>query len=151
LLSFACEVVRRRALEAPDIQTEVQNANSVAKSCTVQTDIADATGTIVTSVTSTQMVAANTTVTFSQTTPTIANPALWHPDHPTLYQTLSTVSDGATPVDNYTANFGFRWFSWSASTGFTLNGSHHYIHGVDVHQDHAGWVDGGRMPVCSAT
>ncbi len=129
-------------LATVNIQTEVQNANSVAKSCTVQTDIVDATGTMVTSVTSTQIVAANTTVTFSQTTPTIANPALWHPDHPTLYQAVSTVSDGATPVDNYTTNFGFRWFSWSASTGFTLNGSHYYIHGADVHQDHAGWVDG---------
>jgi hypothetical protein len=125
-----------------NIQTEIQNANSVAKSCTVRTDIVDATGTTVTSVTSTQMVAANTTVTFNQTTPAIAAPALWHPDHPTLYQAVSTVSDGATPVDNDTTNFGFRWFSWSASTGFTLNGSHYYIHGADVHQDHAGWADG---------
>jgi beta-galactosidase len=123
------------------VQTEIQNSNSVAKPCTVRTDITDASGSIVATVSSTQTVAANATVTFDQTTPAIANPMLWHPDHPTLYSAVTTVSDGTTKVDDYVTPFGFRWFSWTTS-GFSINGSHYYLHGADVHQDHAGWGDG---------
>jgi len=125
-----------------NIQTEIRNDNATSKTCTLKTDIVDANGATVTTVSSTQVVAANSTVTVEQTTPAIANPSLWHPDHPTLYSAVSTVSDGTTNVDSYSTTFGFRWISWSATTGFSLNGSHYYFHGADVHQDHAGWGDG---------
>ena len=125
-----------------DIKTEIRNDNAVSKSCMVKTDIVDAKGTTVTTVSTTQTVAANTTVTFDQTTPAVANPSLWHPDDPNLYSAVTTVSDGTTNVDNYATTFGFRWISWSATSGFSINGSHYYFHGADVHQDHAGWGDG---------
>jgi beta-galactosidase len=124
-----------------NVQTEVQNSYTTNKTCTVQTDIVDSNGKTVATVASTQTVPANSTVTFNQATASIPNPSLWHPDHPTLYRAISTVSDGAAKVDDFTTTFGFRWFSWTTS-GFSLNGSHYYIHGVDVHQDHAGWGDG---------
>ena len=125
-----------------NIKTELRNDYATDKNCTLRTDIVDAKGATVTTVSSTQVVPANSTVTVDQTTPAIANPSLWHPDHPTLYRAVSTVSEGATALDNFTTTFGFRWFSWSATTGFSLNGSHYYFHGVNVHQDHAGWCDG---------
>ena len=125
-----------------NIKTELRNDYATDQNCTLKTDIVDAKGATVTTVSSTQVVPANSTVTVDQTTPAIANPALWHPDHPTLYRAVSTVSEGATALDNFTTTFGFRWFSWSATTGFSLNGSHYYFHGVNVHQDHAGWCDG---------
>ena len=125
-----------------NIKTELRNDYATDKNCTLKTDIVDAKGATVTTVSSTQVVPANSTVTVDQTTPAIANPSLWHPDHPTLYRAVSTVSEGATALDNFTTTFGFRWFSWSATTGFSLNGSHYYFHGVNVHQDHAGWCDG---------
>ncbi len=123
-----------------NLQTEVRNDSAAAKACTVRTDILDSAGATVASTSSMQMVAAGTTVTFNQTTAAIANPSLWHPDHPTMYRALTTVSDGATDVDTFTTPFGIRWFSWTTS-GFMLNGSHYYLHGADVHQDHAGWGD----------
>jgi beta-galactosidase len=125
-----------------DIKTEIRNDNAASKSCTLKTDIVNAAGTTVATVSTTQTVAAATTVTIDQTTPAIANPSLWHPDHPTLYRAVSSVSDGATVVDNFNTTFGFRWISWSATSGFSINGSHYYLHGADVHQDHAGWGDG---------
>jgi beta-galactosidase len=125
-----------------NIKTEIRNDNATSRSCTVKTDILDPNGATVATISSTQTVAANTTVTFDQTTPAIANPQLWHPDHPWLYHAVTTVSDGATAVDDYDTRFGFRWFSWTADQGFFLNGAHYYIHGADVHQDHAGWGDG---------
>ncbi len=125
-----------------EIKTEVQNNRSAAVNATLRTDIVDKDGQVVATVTSKQMIDANTTVTFDQTTPAIANPSLWHPDHPTMYKALSYLSDDSGPVDTFTTPFGFRWFSWTADKGFFLNGAHYWIQGGNVHQDHAGWGNG---------
>ena len=127
---------------AVNIKTEIRNDYATDRNCTLQTAILDAQGATVATVSSTQIVAANSTVTVEQTTPAIANPSLWHPDHPTLYRAVTAISDGATSVDSFSTTFGFRWISWSATSGFSLNGSHYYFHGANVHQDHAGWGDG---------
>ncbi len=127
---------------AVEIKTEVQNNRSAAVNATLKTDIVDNGGTVVATVSSEQQIAAGATVTFDQTTPAVSNPSLWHPDHPTMYQALSYLSDDTGIVDNFTTPFGFRWFTWSAEQGFSLNGSHYWIQGGNVHQDHAGWANG---------
>lgn len=121
------------------IKTEVQNNRAAAVNATLRTDIVDKDGKVVATVSSQQMIDANKTVTFDQTTPAIASPALWHPDHPTMYKALSYLSDASGTVDTFTTPFGFRWFSWTADKGFFLNGAHYWIQGGNVHQDHAGW------------
>ena len=125
-----------------EIKTEVQNNRSAAVTATLKTDIVDKDGKVVATVSSQQQIAAGKAVTFDQTTPAISSPSLWHPDHPTMYRALSTLSDGTGTADAFTTPFGFRWFSWSASQGFSLNGSHYWIQGANVHQDHAGWGNG---------
>ncbi|MEO8900071.1 MAG: glycoside hydrolase family 2 TIM barrel-domain containing protein [Polyangiaceae bacterium] len=125
-----------------EIKTEVQNNRSAAVNATLKSDIVDKDGKIVATVSSQQQIAAGKTVTFDQTTPAISSPSLWHPDHPTMYRALSYLSDGTGTVDDFATPFGFRWFSWSASQGFSLNGSHYWIQGANVHQDHAGWGNG---------
>jgi beta-galactosidase len=124
-----------------NVKTEIRNDDATAKACVVLTDILDPNGKKVASISSTQSVAAGTTVTFDQTTKPIASPKLWHPDHPFLYTAVSKVFDGKQAADNFTTPFGFRWFKWTADQGFFLNGEHLYIKGADVHQDHAGWGD----------
>ena len=124
-----------------NVKTEIRNDSAAAKVCALQTDILDPDGKMVASVSSTQTVAAGATVTFDQTTAPVAQPKLWHPDHPFLYTAVSTVSDGGKVADNFETQFGFRWFKWTADQGFFLNGEHFYIKGADVHQDHAGWGD----------
>lgn len=124
------------------IKTEVQNGRATAVSATLKTDIVDKDGKVVATVSSQQQIDAGKTVTFDQTSPAINTPALWHPDHPTMYQAVSYLSADSATVDTLTTPFGFRWFSWSASQGFSLNGSHYWIQGGNVHQDHAGWGDG---------
>ena len=125
-----------------NIKTEVRNDRTAAVNATLKTDILDNSGKLVSTISSQQPIAAGTTVTFDQTTPAISNPALWHPDHPTMYQVHSYLSDNVGTVDSFATPFGFRWFTWSASQGFSLNGSHYWIQGGNVHQDHAGWGDG---------
>jgi len=124
------------------IKTEVQNNRSSAVNATLKTDIVDQSGKVVATISSQQMIASKTTVTFDQTTPAITSPALWHPDHPTMYKALSYLSDDSGAVDTFTTPFGFRWFSWTADKGFFLNGAHYWIQGGNVHQDHAGWGNG---------
>jgi len=124
-----------------DVKTEIRNDSAADKNCELQTDILDPDGKTVASISSTQAVPAGTTVTFDQTTPPVANPKLWHPDHPFLYTAVSRVFDGKAQADEFKTTFGFRWFKWTADQGFFLNGEHFYIKGADVHQDHAGWGD----------
>jgi beta-galactosidase len=124
------------------IKTEVQNSRAAAVNATLKTDIVDQAGKVVATITSQQMIAAKTTVTFDQTTPAITSPSLWHPDHPTMYKALSYLSDDSGAADTFTTPFGFRWFSWTADKGFFLNGAHYWIQGGNVHQDHAGWGNG---------
>jgi len=124
-----------------NVKTEIRNDSAMDKNCAVQTDILDPSGNKVASISSTQSVAAGTTVTFDQTTALIASPKLWHPDHPFLYTAVSKIFDGKKLADNFSTPFGFRWFKWTADQGFFLNGEHLYFKGADVHQDHAGWGD----------
>ena len=121
------------------IKTEVQNNRSAAVKATLKTDIVDKDSKVVTTISSQLSIEAGKSATFDQTTPAISNPSLWHPDHPTLYKAVSTLSDDSGAVDTFTTPFGFRWFTWTADKGFFLNGEHYWLHGGNVHQDHAGW------------
>ena len=120
-------------------KTEVQNSRSAAVQATLKTDIVDKDGKVVATISTQQQIDAGKSFTFDQTTPAISNPSLWHPDHPTMYKALSYLSDSTETVDTFTTPFGFRWFSWSATAGFSLNGARYWIQGANVHQDHAGW------------
>lgn len=130
------------ASSSVNIKTEVRNDRTAAVNATLKTDIVDSTGKVVATISSQQQIAAGATVTFDQTTPAVTAPSLWHPDHPTMYKALSYLSDSTGNVDTFTTPFGFRYFSWSASQGFSLNGAHYWIQGGNVHQDHAGWGNG---------
>ena len=124
-----------------NVKTEIRNDGATEKNCVLQTDILDPDGKIVASISSTQSVAAGTTLVFDQTSAPVASPKLWHPDHPFLYTAASKIYDGENFADDFETQFGFRWFKWTADQGFFLNGEHLYIKGADVHQDHAGWGD----------
>lgn len=122
-----------------DIQTEVKNDGNDLKEYTLQTDILDPSGEIAASVITNQRIAPDSTVVFRQITAPINDPALWSPQHPSLYKAVSKIFDGKKLIDSYSSKFGFRWMRWTADSGFFLNGSHYYFKGADVHQDHAGW------------
>ncbi len=126
---------------AVNVKTEIRNDSASDKKCIVESDIVDAAGKVVATVKTLQPVAGGATVTFDQNTPDIANPKLWSPDHPNLYSVATRVFNGGKLVDTYRTHFGFRWFKWTVDQGFFLNGEHFYFHGVNAHQDHAGWGD----------
>lgn len=124
-----------------NVKTEVANESTSVKNCTLATDLLDPDGKPIAHLSSTQQIAAGATVMIDQTSHAISSPELWHPAHPFLYTAITTVSDGATPVDDYKTTFGIRSIKWTADHGFFINGEHFYFHGANVHQDHAGWGD----------
>lgn len=121
--------------------TEVVNDSGASKSVTVKTSVVDAKGRMVAKMESTQIIAANATNFFDQTSAPVADPKLWSPEHPNMYSVKTLVMDDGKPVDDYTSPLGFRWFKWTAEHGFFLNGEHYYFKGANMHQDHAGWGD----------
>jgi len=124
-----------------NVKTEVVNQGQAVKNCVLTTRIVDPDGKPVALLTTTRQVGAGETATVDQTSPAIPSPKLWHPNHPFLYTAETTISDGSTPLDDYTTTFGIRSIRWTADQGFFSNGEHFYFHGANVHQDHAGWGD----------
>ena len=124
-----------------NVKTEVANDSTADKNVTVLQQVFDTEGKRVAQTKTSLPVAAGKTVVFDQTCDPVANPRLWHPDHPFLYTVKTTILENGTAVDEYETPFGIRWFEWTADKGFFLNGKHLYLFGANVHQDHAGWCD----------
>lgn len=77
---------------------------------------------------------------FAHLMPAIKNPKLWSPASPYLYKASVTVLDAATgaELDRIDAPVGFRWFRFSADSGFFLNGKPLKLTGASRHQDYPG-------------
>lgn len=123
------------------VQTDVCNHTQTACRYTLVTKVLDKQGRIVASASNMQLVKPGLVCTFRQTTPSVKNPQLWSPQHPTLYILESSLYQGKTLCDKDRTTFGFRWFEWTTDRGFFLNGEHLYFKGANVHQDQAGWGD----------
>lgn len=82
-----------------------------------------------------QKLDAGVTVSLALDIKDIENPILWSPDHPFLYQVKSEISINGKVVDEQFNNLGFRWFSFDAQQGFSLNGKKLILKGTNRHQD----------------
>ena len=69
------------------------------------------------------------------TTLYVNNPRLWSPESPTLYEAKVELKENGTTIDNATAKYGIRSFSFDAEKGFVLNGKPLLINGACVHDD----------------
>lgn len=78
-------------------------------------------------------------VALMQTLSVLANPHLWSPDRPYLYQLHTSVYDGPVLRDRVSNAIGLRWFSFDPNGGFSLNGEKLKLRGTNRHQDMAGF------------
>ena len=65
----------------------------------------------------------------------VNNPRLWSPESPTLYEAKVELKESGNVIDNATAKYGIRTFSFDAEKGFVLNGQKVLINGACVHHD----------------
>ena len=75
----------------------------------------------------------------ASTSDVIANPSLWTPETPSLYQVKTMLVDAKTgkTLDERIHKTGFRWFAFDGNKGFTLNGKPYKLRGLNRHQDQA--------------
>jgi beta-galactosidase len=66
---------------------------------------------------------------------TIANPHLWSPEDPHLYEAIVKLKSEGRVIDEQRVKFGIRSFSFDAENGFVLNGKKVLINGACVHHD----------------
>ena len=65
----------------------------------------------------------------------VGSPRLWSVEDPFQYRATSKVYVGGTLTDVYETKFGFRYYSFTPETGFTVNGKKTFINGVCAHED----------------
>jgi hypothetical protein len=69
-------------------------------------------------------------------TATVADPALWSPTHPSLYQLTLAVGNQSS----YSANVGLRQLTWHGGSVY-LNGTRLELHGASIQEDAEGHGD----------
>ncbi|HEX2925429.1 MAG TPA: carbohydrate-binding protein [Ruminiclostridium sp.] len=133
-MSVATPSVTNSSAKA-DVSTKILNQGSTEKTVTLKTTLVDASGKEVAANTASAVkIAANGNNTFNQSF-TVENPHLWSTNSPYLYTVQTQVLVDETVVDTYKSTMGFRYFDFSSTTGFSLNGVNMKLNGVCLHHD----------------
>ncbi|MFG2779640.1 glycoside hydrolase family 2 TIM barrel-domain containing protein [Streptomyces prunicolor] len=115
------------------VQTSVANVSGAASEVEVRSRVVDPGGRTVARAVSTVTVADRGTEPHELTVP---EPKLWDIETPDHRYTLETeLRVGGKTVDTYSTPFGIRTYRFDPDEGFSLNGVHAKIKGVDLHHD----------------
>ena len=120
--------------ESATIKLDVTAHINQTKKITATTIIYDADGKKVSTQTSKLPFSTNNN-SIAHETFTINNPTLWSIENPYLYKAVTSLSVDGNVVDEYTTNFGIRYFKFDVDKGFSLNGKPLKIIGVCDHHD----------------
>ncbi|MDB5243026.1 MAG: glycoside hydrolase family protein, partial [Spirosoma sp.] len=116
------------------INLEVDNATGQSAQVVVETRLIAPNGKTINS--SRHVVSVSDTgQTASQHLFTIANPALWSPETPSLYKARVVLVSGKKRLDSVMTTFGVRSIRCDAKSGFVLNGKPLLLKGGCVHHD----------------
>jgi beta-galactosidase len=116
----------------------VRNESSSKKALRVVSKVIDAKGVVVATLGSTTDVDPGDELESQLGISAIRNPHLWSPDDPYLYTVRTDISVGTTLMDQIESPLGFRWYSFDAKNGFSLNGKKLQLRGTNRHQDYQG-------------
>lgn len=116
------------------LTTTVNNAKAENGIVSVKTSLYDAASKVVGTSSNNIAVPKNGTTNATQQF-SIAKPNLWSVDRPYLYKAVTQIVENGKVIDEYTTNFGVRYFNFDVDKGFFLNGKHLKIRGVCDHHD----------------
>jgi len=126
------------------ITSRVTNNDPKPQRLRVETAVLGADDKVVASTTSDAGPVAPGAVSVIKSNLNIGNPHLWNGvSDPYLYHTVVTLrSPKGAVLDRVTQPLGLRTVKFDADKGFFLNGEHHYLKGVAIHQDRpvVGWA-----------
>jgi beta-galactosidase len=120
------------------VRGKIRNDTNEAKRVRVLATVSDSAGRTIAASESIVTLRAGEEGSFQQTTNPIRQPKLWSPESPNLYPVKIDLYEANRVVDRVESNVGFRWFSFDAAKGFSLNGKAYKLHGVNRHQDYKG-------------
>jgi beta-galactosidase len=130
------EVSQARATTA--VRGHVVNQSSTQRSVDVASTILDPSGVRLAQTAYALVLPAGGASDFSLALPAISRPRLWSPEDPYLYTVRTEVRERGQLVDRVDSPLGFRWYRFTADSGFFLNGAKYTLHGTNRHQDKAG-------------
>jgi beta-galactosidase len=116
------------------VRTSIENNFNLTKKIVLRSVVLDSSGKEVAVVTTPVSLTSSGKTDVEQTV-TVASPALWSIDEPSLYTLQSTILEGNKVTDNYTTPFGIRKIEFDKDKGFLLNGIHIKMNGVCLHHD----------------
>jgi beta-galactosidase len=114
------------------VATDIQNDGADSASVMLALRARDPRGVIVARGSARVTVRAGDTQTVT-TVLRVGHPALWSVDDPALYTMETDVITAGRLADRTTVPFGVRFFQFDPDAGFSLNGQHMKLHGVDLH------------------
>ena len=121
-----------------NIRGTIENSSANIRKIEIVNSIIAADGNEVFATTSKLEIKPKSEANFEQTTKPIANPKLWSPDNPYLYQVKTVIRENGKIRDDVSNPLGFRWFNFDGEKGFSLNGKPVKLRGTNRHQDYAG-------------
>jgi beta-galactosidase len=124
------------------VRASVTNAGTTAATASVTVKVVAADGSTAQMGAGNAMVAAGATTDITVNL-TVVNPHLWDGlKDPYLYHLTVDLKNGDQAVDNDVEPLGLRYFAFDENTGFSLNGNHVGLFGVNKHQDrlNKGWA-----------
>jgi beta-galactosidase len=116
------------------ITVNIKNENHIKSSLTLQTQLIDAKGKIVSTIKSIVNVSADSKIETKQFLK-VANPKLWSTETPYLYKAKVAVLVNNKEVDALTTNFGIRDIKIDAQNGLLINGISTKLKGGCIHHD----------------
>ena len=115
-------------------EVTIENKTNSEKEFQLVTSILDANNKEVANAKTTEKIGANTNAKKVHNL-NVNQPKLWDTENPNLYKIVTTIYENSKAVDNYETPLGFRFFSFDAEKGFSLNGVPTKILGVCLHHD----------------
>jgi len=115
--------------------TSLKNYGSKGKSLNLISQLTEANGKIIQTLTSTIHLGPGKKMNIVQKTATISNPKLWSLENPYLYTLKTTLIENGKVLDEQQTPYGIRWISWPIGEQanqkvFLLNGKPVFINGI---------------------
>ncbi len=98
-----------------NVTTEIKNYGTSNRNLTIENILFDKNGKKVVSVKSDVKNTSGETKEIAQTLPEIANPKLWSPANPYLYELVTSIFENGKKIDELKTPYGVRWVSWPVS------------------------------------
>ncbi len=133
---FVTYPVVDKAKAVIEVQTHIQNQQHNLSSFTIEQELIDKNGKRAAFVnTPVNKLSGNADDHYLQRID-LANPSLWHPDHPNLYRLFTRVRSGKKVVDEQVTRIGIRSFSITKNEGLVINGEPYHMTGTNRHQNY---------------